>query len=102
PVFDLSREGEAFGRLAVAVSERHGFAAPKAGAHFLMQMAVLWTRPIENALTCLQAAARSAGETGEMVYACYTRQHRLTDIMARGDPLDEIWRESVAALDFVR
>ena len=102
PVFHLFRDGEEFGRLAVAVSERHGFTAPKAGAHFLMQMAVLWTRPIDHALTCLEAAARSARETGEMVYACYTRQHRLTDLMARGDPLDEIWRESVAALDFVR
>ena len=102
PVFHLFREGEDFARLAVAVSERHGYTAPRAGAHFLMQMAVLWTRPIENALPCLEAAARSARETGEMVYACYTRQHRLTDLMARGDPLDEIWRESVAALDFVR
>jgi PAS domain S-box-containing protein len=102
PVFDLSREGEAFGRLAVAVSERHGFVAPKAGAHFLMQMAVLWTRPIGDALICLEAAARSARETGEMVYACYTRQHRLTNLIARGDPIDEVWRESMAALDFVR
>jgi PAS domain S-box-containing protein len=102
PVFHLYREGEAFGRLAVAVSERHGFTAPKAGAHFLMQMAVLWTRPIDDALICLEAAARSARETGEMVYACYTRQHRLTDLIARGDPLDEAWRESMAALDFVR
>jgi PAS domain S-box-containing protein len=102
PVFNCFGDGEEFGHLAVAVSERHGFTAPRAGAHFLMQMAVLWTRPIENALTCLEAAARSARETGEMVYACYTRQHRLTDLMARGDPLDEIWRESVAALDFVR
>jgi tetratricopeptide (TPR) repeat protein len=67
-----------------------------------MQMAVVWTRPIEDALICLEAADRSARETGEMVYACYTRQHRLTDLMARGDPLDEIWRESVAALDFAR
>jgi tetratricopeptide (TPR) repeat protein len=102
PVFHRFRDGEDFARLAVAVSERHGFTAPKAGAHFLMQMAVLWTRPIEHALTCLEAAARSARETGEMVYACYTRQHRVTDLMARGVPLDDVWCESVAALDFVR
>jgi predicted ATPase len=44
PVFHRFRDGEDFARLAVAVSERHGFTAPKAGAHFLMQMAVLWTR----------------------------------------------------------
>ena len=37
-----------------------------------------------------------------MVYACYTRQHRVADLMARGVPLDDVWCESVAALDFVR
>jgi PAS domain S-box-containing protein len=102
PVFHRFADGEAFARLAVAVAERYGFTAQKAGAHFLMQMAVLWTRPIGDALTCLEAAIRSVGETGEMVYACYNRQHRLTDLMARGDPLDQVWLESVDALEFVR
>src|SRR6266446_6857490 len=37
-----------------------------------------------------------------MVYACWNRQHRLTDLMARGDPLDQVWLESAGALDFVR
>jgi PAS domain S-box-containing protein len=37
-----------------------------------------------------------------MVYACFNRQHRLTDLMARGDPLDQVWLESASALDFVR
>jgi signal transduction histidine kinase len=37
-----------------------------------------------------------------MVYACFNRQHRLTDLMARGDPLDQVWIESAGALDFVR
>jgi PAS domain S-box-containing protein len=102
PAFHRFADGEAFARLAVAVAERYGFSAQKAGAHFLMQMAVLWTRPIEDALTCLEAAIRSVGETGEMVYACFNRQHRLTDLMARGDPLDQVWLESASALDFVR
>ncbi len=93
PVFHRFADGEAFARLAVAVAERYGFTAQKAGAHFLMQMAVLWTRPIEDALTCLEAATRSVAETGEMVYACWNRQHRLTDLMARGDPLDQVWLE---------
>ena len=102
PRFYRFADGEAFARLAVAVAERYGFSAQKAGAHFLMQMAVLWTRPIEDALTCLEAAIRAVGETGEMVYACFNRQHRLTDLMARGDPLDQMWLESARALDFVR
>ena len=102
PVFHRFADGEAFARLAVAVAERYGFTAQKAGAHFLMQMAVLWTRPIEDALTCLEASTRSVAETGEMVYACFNRQHRLTDLMARGELLEQVWLESAGALDFVR
>jgi len=102
PAFHRFADGEAFSRLAVAVVDRFGFAAEKAAAHFLMQMAVLWTRPIEDALTCLEAAIRAVAETGEMVYACWNRQHRLTDLMTRGDPLDQVWLESESALDFVR
>jgi PAS domain S-box-containing protein len=102
PAFHRFADGEAFARLAVAIAERYGFTAEKAGAHFLMQMAVLWTRPIEDALTCLEAAIQAVAETGEMVYACWNRQHRLTDLMARGDPLDHVWLEAASALDFVR
>src|SRR5258708_31419254 len=72
PVFHCFGDGEAFARLAVVVAERYGFTAQKAGAHFLMQMAGLWTRPIVVALTSLQAAARSVRETAEIVYDCVT------------------------------
>jgi len=102
PAFHRFADGEAFGRLAVAVAERYGFTAQKAGAHFLMQLAVLWTRPIDDALTCLEAAIRAVAETGEMIYACFNRQARLIVLMARGDPLDQVWLESAGALDFVR
>ncbi len=101
PIFHRYQEAEEFARLAVAVAEKHGFAAQKVGANFLMQMAFLWTRPIGVALTCLDDAISSAKETGEVVYACYSLEHRLTDLMARGDHLDQIWRESVKALEFV-
>src|SRR5260370_30132170 len=101
PAFHRFADGEAFARLAVAVAERYGFSAQKAGAHFLMQMAVLWTRPIEDALTCLEAAIRCVGETGERVYTCFHRQHRLTDLMARGDPLVQVWLQSRSAPAFV-
>ena len=102
PAFHRFADGEAFARLAVTVAERYGYTAEKAAAHFLMQMAVLWTRPIEDALGCLESTIRAVAETGEMVYACWNRQHRVTDLLARGDPLDQVWLESANALDFVR
>ncbi|MCP3705582.1 AAA family ATPase [Paraburkholderia sp. CNPSo 3274] len=102
PVFHAFAEGDAFASLAVELASRHGFDTSKAAASFLMQMAVVWTRPIDLALECVEAASRSAQQTGEIVYACYSAEHRLTDRMTRGDHLDEIWHESVVTLDFER
>jgi predicted ATPase/signal transduction histidine kinase/GAF domain-containing protein len=102
PVLHRFADGERFARLAVAVAERYGFAAQKAGAYLLMQMAVLWTRPIAEALTCLEAVTRSARESGEVIYACISLNHRLIDRFARGDTLDQIWAESAPVLDFAR
>jgi PAS domain S-box-containing protein len=102
PHFERYQDGEAFARLAVAVAEKHRFAANKASAYFLMQMAVLWTQPIEVALECLDTAVRGGQETGEVVYACFSVEHRLTDLLMRGDHLDGLWLESIKALEFVK
>ena len=63
---------------------------------------MLWTQPIEVALARLSDAISSARETGEIIYACYSLEHRITDLMARGDRLDEVWLESVKALEFAQ
>ena len=101
PVFHRFADGERFGRLAVEVAERHNFAAQKAGANFLRQMASLWTRRIGDALNCLTEGLRSAKETGEIVFGGYILEHRVTNLIARGEPLDKIWQETVDALAFV-
>ncbi len=101
PVFHRFADGERFGRLAVEVAERHNFSAQKAGANFLLQMASLWTRRIGDALNCLTEGLRSAKETGEIVFAGYILEHRVTNLIARGEPLDKIWQETVNALAFV-
>jgi predicted ATPase/signal transduction histidine kinase len=102
PVFHRFEDAERFARLAVAIVERHRFSAQRTATSYIMQMAVLWTQPIETALACLEAAIRSARQTGEIIYACAALEHRLTDRMARGDPLDQIWHESEGTLEVVR
>ena len=102
PVFHRYQDGEEFARLAVAVAEKYGFAAQKGGANFLRQMAVLWTRPIDVALSLLDDVIASGMETGLILYVCYGLEHRVTDLMARGDHLDEVWLESVKALEFAQ
>src|SRR5258705_506257 len=68
----------------------------------LRQMASQWTPTIDDALVPLDSADRTAAQTGEVVFACISAQHRVTNLLARGDRLDLIWPESINSLTFVR
>jgi len=102
PVFRRYAEGYHFGKLACDLVEKHGFAAYKAKTYFAMELVVLWTQPIATALQYLQSTFRAGIETGDLTVACYSRNHEITDRILRGDPLEELWRESKRGLDFVR
>jgi len=100
PILGCYEEGERFCRLAVDCSKRHGFPV-EVGANVTLQMAAIWTKPLEAAVNCLDKAVKTAEATGEVIYGCIAREHQLTDFLARGDPLDRVWQASSSALAFV-
>ena len=100
--FDRHADGERFARAAVAIAEKGGYLAFKAGACVALQEAALWTRPVSEAVAWLDESIKLAKATGAVFFGCYAVEHRLTDLLFRGDPLDAIWNESVAALSFAR
>lgn len=102
PAYQRFSDAEEFIRLSFAITHRHGFAARLASLHTLLQQTILWTRPIAEAIACLDTGFKVALEAGDLVFACYTREHRLTNLVTAGHPLDEVWRESLASIDFVR
>jgi predicted ATPase/signal transduction histidine kinase len=102
PAFGRFVDGERFARVAVAIAERHGFLAHRPAAYLLLQMASLWNRPIDDALASLDSADKSARETGEVVFACISAEHRITNLLARGETLDVVWPTSINSLSFVR
>jgi PAS domain S-box-containing protein len=95
-------DGYRFGKLACDLVEKHQFLASRAKTYFSMEMVVLWTQPIGIALDYIRAAFRAGVEAGDLSIACYSSNHAITDLLARGDHLDEVWRESERGLDFVR
>jgi PAS domain S-box-containing protein len=95
-------EGYRFGKLACDLVEKHGFAAYKAKVYLSMQMAALWTQPIEFGIDLIRAAFRAGSESGDLSFACYSCLHLVTDLLTQGAHLDDAWRESEACLDFVR
>ena len=102
PVFHRYGEGYRFARLACDLVEKHGFIADKAKVYLSMGEVALWTQPIATAIDFIRAAFRTATETGDLTYACYSMYLSVTSLLLRNDPLDAVWRESERGLDFVR
>jgi PAS domain S-box-containing protein len=95
-------EGYRFGKLACDLVEKHKFLAYRARTYFSMEMVVLWTKPIGIALDYIRAAFRAGVDGGDLNIACFSCNHTITDLLLRGDHLDEVWLESERGLDVVR
>jgi predicted ATPase/signal transduction histidine kinase/GAF domain-containing protein len=102
PVFHRYREGYRLGRLACDLVEKHDFTAYHTKVYHEMGAICFWTQPITSAIEFRRAVARSAAESGDLTYACYSMHHSITASLVRNDPLDAVWRESQMALDFAR
>ena len=102
PAYKRYVEGYLFGQLGVDLVEKHAFVAYKAKLSMTMAWVAIWTQPITTALEFIRVAFSAAVEIGDLTYACYACDHTITNLLARGDHLDEVWRESERCLDFVR
>ncbi|MGO9995345.1 MAG: AAA family ATPase [Steroidobacteraceae bacterium] len=102
PAFHRYREGYRLGRLACDLVEKHGFTAYQMKVYHDMAPISLWTRPITSAIELRRAVTRTARETGDLTYACYSMHQSITGLLQRNDPLDAVWRESEMALEFAR
>ena len=101
PIFDRYADAERFARVAIAIAEKGGHLAFRAGAHVALQQAVLWMRPVAESVALLDDSIDLAKETGALIFACYAVEHRLTDRLFRGDPLDTMWFDSLTELAFI-
>jgi predicted ATPase/signal transduction histidine kinase len=99
PVFHRYHDGDRFAELAMRLIEKHQFSAWTSDTYLMSQMVVVWTRPLTVAVEFLRTSFRAAVESGDVVLACYSLEHMVTDMLARGDNLDQLWLESEKALD---
>ncbi len=102
PVFHRYKDADRFAKLAVQLVEKYQFSAWKPDIYFVAQMVVPFTQPINTAIDYLQVTFRAAIEKGDRVFACYSLEHRVAIVLTRGDTLDQVWLESVKALDFAQ
>ncbi|WMT71322.1 AAA family ATPase [Bradyrhizobium sp. Ash2021] len=100
--FHRYREGYRFAKLACDLVEKHGFIAYQAKVYFAMGLVAPWTQPITTAIEFTRASSRTATETGDLAFACYSMSREVASLLLRNDPLDAVWRESERSLDYVR
>jgi PAS domain S-box-containing protein len=102
PVFHRYSEGYRFARLACDLVKKHGFIAYQAKVYHAMGLAAQWTQSITTAIDFNRATIRTAIETGDLTFACYSMCQTVHGLLLRNDPLDAVWRESERGLDFIR
>jgi predicted ATPase/signal transduction histidine kinase len=95
-------EGYRFAKLACDLVEKHGFITSQPKVYVSMGAGAAWTQPIATAIDFTRKAFRSAIETGDLIFACYSMFQSVVELLLRNDPLDVVWRESEMALNFAR
>src|SRR5262249_27920733 len=74
----------------------------RAKTNFTMETVALWTQPVQTGIDFIRVAFRAGVETGDVTVACYACNHLVTDLLLRGDSLEEVWQESEHSLEFAR
>jgi PAS domain S-box-containing protein len=102
PVFHRYPDAQRFANLACDLVDKHGFVASRAKVYQTAGMVAIWTQPISTAIDFMRATFRAAIETGDLTYACFSMDQRITDLLLRNDPLDTVWIETEKSLQFVQ
>jgi predicted ATPase/GAF domain-containing protein len=95
--------GFRFGKLGFDLVERGGRDGFKARVYFTFGHFVTpWTRHISTGRPLLRRAFDAANRMGDLTFAGYSCDNLITNLLATGDPLDEVQREAEIGLEFAR
>ena len=95
-------EGSRFAQFAVDLGSMHSLLPFEAKILKAKEEAIIWTHPVTVALDTIRAAFRAANQSGDILVACYACNHAVSDLLLRGDHLDDVWDETERGLAFVR
>jgi PAS domain S-box-containing protein len=103
PRFDDYRAGFRFGRLGYDLVETRGLKRFQARTYMNFGNVVLpWTRHVREGRDLVRRAFKAANETGDLVFAAFCCHHVNTNLLAAGDPLDEVQAEAEFGIAFAQ
>ncbi len=100
--FKRFREGYAFGMLGHEVVERHNFTSVRGKVTFGRQHLTPWTQHMEGVVALSRSSFEYSLQAGDFPIASYCCMNVVTYRLSLGHPLEDVYQESVARLDFVR
>ncbi|MDY7225328.1 trifunctional serine/threonine-protein kinase/ATP-binding protein/sensor histidine kinase [Hyalangium rubrum] len=100
--FKRYREGEAWGRLALALVDRYGLAPYRAITLMTLQVACSWTQPLPASQELGLGAFHHGLQTGDFTTASFDSATILMNRLAMGHNLDEVYQDTVRYIEFLR
>ena len=103
PHFGDYQAGFRFGKLGLDLVDQRGLHRFEARVYLIFGHRVIpWTQPIRNGRSLVRRAFEAATKLGDLTFAAYSCDNRITNLLASGDPLGDVEREAEAGLDFAR
>src|ERR1700738_2422978 len=101
PHFDNYKAGFRFGRLGYELVEKRGLRRFQARTYVSFGNLVMpWTKHVKTGRDLLRRAFEAANKIGDLTFAAYSRLDLNTNLLAAGDPLVGVQRETEHGLEF--
>jgi PAS domain S-box-containing protein len=95
--------GYRFGRLSYELVEQRGLKHYDVRAYMIFGGMVLpWKRPVRAGRELVRRAFEAANQSGDLTCAAYSCSHLNTNLLAAGDPLEEVQGEAERGLAFAQ
>jgi PAS domain S-box-containing protein len=95
--------GYRFGRLGYELVEQRGLKRFQAATYLLFGNLVLpWKRPVRAGRELVRRAFEAANRSGDLTWAAYSCNHLNTNLLAAGDPLEQVQGEAERGLAYAQ
>lgn len=103
PRFGDYQAGFRFAKLGLELVDQRGLGRYKARVYVHFGNVVTpWSEPFQSGRAWVLRAFDVANENGDLTFALYSCNHLVTNLLACGEPLDEIERKAEHGLEFAR
>lgn len=100
--FGEFEHGWRFGKLAFDLIEKHNFIATKAEVcNLLASFISIWVKPLSTNIEYSRIGVRAGNAAGNPTFAGYNYLQVVMAMLVKGEPLAEVYRETVAAMDYI-